>query len=143
MTPSGKRHTMKREDLVETIIKMRINKGCSYLTIMEFIIEQGYAKSYGYELIRDAKKEINERSIINFGEDLKEEIERFEELYYQALRDGNKKEARENLKEISKLKGHYVERVDLTSGGKAINKIEIVHIKTKEDLDGNTSTENN
>lgn len=129
MTPKGKRHTLAREDVIDSIIKMRINKGCSYATIMEFLInELNYAKSYSYELIRDAKVEINERSIINFGEDLKEDIERFEELYFKAIQENNKKEARELLKEICKLKGHYVERQDITSAGKAITEIKLIHI---------------
>jgi len=129
MTNKGKRHTLKREDVIETIIKMRINQGNTYLTIMEWLmVEQGYAQSYSYELIRDAKKEINERSIINFGEDLKEDIERFEKLYQEALSSGNRKEARECLKEIAKLKGHYVERQDITSNGKEITEIKLIHI---------------
>lgn len=129
MTPKGKRHTMAREDVIESIINMRIQKGCSYITIMNFITEElGFAKSYAYELIRDAKTEINERAIINFGEDLKEDIERFEQLYFKAIQENNRKEARECLKEISKLKGHYVERQDITSGGKAIQEIKLIHI---------------
>lgn len=129
MTSKGRRHTLKREDMIETIIRMRIKEGATYLTIMDWITkENGFKISYGYELIRDAKKEINERAIINFGEDLKEDIERFEMLYNQNLLEGNKREARENLKEISKLKGHYVERTDITSNGKEITEIKLIHI---------------
>lgn len=132
MTEKGKRHTLAREDLIDSIIKMRIQKGCSYGTIMDFITNEiGYAKSYGYELIRDAKKEINERAIINFGEDLKEDIERFEELYFLALKEGNKKEARECLKEISKLKGHYTERIDIN--GTLNHNVKIIRLNGPTD----------
>ena len=138
MTSKGKRHTLKREDVIETIIRMRIKEGATYLIIMDWITKDvGYAMSYAYELIRDAKKEINERSIINFGEDLKEDIERFEALYNKCLEVDNKREARENLKEIAKLKGHYVERTDITSNGKDITEIKLIHINGKDAGDKN------
>lgn len=115
MTPKGKRHTMKRNDMVDTIIKLRIDKGFTRLSIMEFLMkEYSISKPYAYELFADAAKEIDERSVQNFGEDLKEDIERFERLYERAMIDKDKKEAREALKEISKLKGHYVERMKLS-----------------------------
>lgn len=114
MTNKGKRHTYKREAVIENIIKLRIEKGLTYLNILTFLMEQcKYSQSYSYELIKNAKTEINDRSIQLFGEDIKEDIERFENLYQSNLESNNNKEARECLKEIAKLKGHYVERMDI------------------------------
>jgi hypothetical protein len=115
MTEKGKKHTFKRTDLIDTIIRMRIEKGFTRLSILEFLKnELGYSQPYAYELIRDANVEFNQRAIQNFGEDLKEDIERFERLYERAMHNKNFKEAKEVLKEIAKLKGHYTERVQLS-----------------------------
>jgi hypothetical protein len=114
MTDKGKKHTFKRNDIIDSIIKMRIEKGCTRLTILEFLKKDlGYSQPYAYELIRDANVEFNQRAIQNFGEDLKEDIERFERLYEKSILDKNYREAREVLKEIAKLKGHYTERLQI------------------------------
>jgi len=115
MTKSGKRHTFKREDIINQIIKKRINDGWTNLMIMDWIVDElNYTKAYAYELMQDSRKEIDERSIINFGEDLKTDIERFEKLYKDAIEQNNTNLAKEILRDIGKLKGHYVERQQVT-----------------------------
>jgi hypothetical protein len=115
MTKKGKRHTFKRAELVDQIIRMRIDKGMTRLSILNVLKEElKLSQSYAYELIRDAAIEFDERTIQNFGKDIKEDIERFEKLYEKAFREGNTKEARELLVQISKIKGHYIERVQLS-----------------------------
>jgi methionyl-tRNA synthetase len=114
MTNKGKRHTHKKSDLIDAIIKMRVEKGLSRLTIMNFLMkDMGFAQSYAYELLRDAQAESDARAVQNFGNDLKEDIERFEQLYEKAMINKNLREAREVLKEIAKLKGHYTERLQI------------------------------
>ena len=114
MTNKGKRHTFSRNDIIDMIIKWRIDDGLTRLNILDRLkIEYNYSASYSYDLIRDASKEFNERSIQNFGDDLKEDIERFEMNYTKALEEGNRKLALEALRDISKLKGHYIERINL------------------------------
>lgn len=133
MTEDGARHTNKRADLIDHLIELRLKKGYSRTDLFNYLTnELELAGSTAYQYIRDAKKEFNERAIYNFGDDLKEDIERFEELYTKALKSGNTKEARENLKEISKLKGHYTERVEL-SGELSLKNIEIIINKPDED----------
>ena len=137
MTEDGKRHSFKKNDLIDSIIDMRINKGMSRTSILDFLKKDiGLSQPYAYQLIRYAAEEFDQRAIQNFGEDLKEDIERFERLYEKAMLNSNMKEARECLKEISKLKGHYKERIEI-SGEMSIKNIEIV-IKTNND-DANTS----
>lgn len=127
MTDKGKKHTFKRNDIIDSIIRMRIEKGCSRLTILEFLKNDlGYSQPYAYELIRDANTEFNQRAIQNFGEDLKEDIERFERLYEKAMVDKNFREAREVLKEIAKLKGHYTERLQID--GKLDHNISVIKL---------------
>lgn len=115
MTPEGVRHTFKREDLVNQIIDMRIRKGFTKVELFEFLtIKLNYCQSYAYEIMRDARNETDSRAVQNFGEDLKEDIERFEHLYQLSIRSGNRMEAKQMLVEICKLKGHYTERMELT-----------------------------
>ena len=111
MTTKNKRKTHKREDLIDTIIDKRINKGESKINIMYWLQnDKKLSQSYSYELMRDAQKEINDLTIINFGDDLKEDIARWEAVYEQAMADGDRFNASNALKEIGKLKGHYIER---------------------------------
>ena len=108
-------NTYKVVDTVELIVKMRIQQGKTYLDILTYLREEmGYEQMNAYKMVRMAKEEISTQSLILFGEDLKEDIERFEQLYTDALIADNKKEARECLKEIAKLKGHYVERLQMS-----------------------------
>jgi len=132
MTTKGKRHTKAREDLINEIIDRRINLGHSNLNLMDWIInEKKYSKPYAYELMNDARKEIDERSIINFGEDLKTDIERFEKLYSDAVEQSNTFLAKDILKEIAKLKGHFVERSVIEHKGQ-IDIIKITRVKKEE-----------
>lgn len=131
MTEKGKKHTLKRNDIIDSIIRMRIEKGLTRLSILEFLKKDlGYSQPYAYELIRDANAEFNQRAIQNFGEDLKEDIERFERLYEKAMVDKNFKEAKEVLKEIAKLKGHYTERVQID--GKLDHTISVIKLNGPE-----------
>lgn len=115
MTSKGKKHTFKRSDIIDKIIRLRIDEGFTRMSILNFLTKElGYSIPYSYELIRDASKEFDQRVIQNFGEDLKEDIERFERLYERAMANKNIKEAREVLKEIAKLKGHYTERLQIS-----------------------------
>ena len=131
MTENGKKHTFKRTDLIDTIIKMRIEKGFTRLSILDFLkTELGYSQPYAYELIRDANNEFNQRAIQNFGEDLKEDIERFERLYERAMANKNFREAKDVLKEIAKLKGHYTERLHID--GKLDHTISVIKLNGPE-----------
>lgn len=130
MTEKGQKHTFKRSDLIDSIIKMRIEKGFTRLSILDFLKnELGYSQPYSYELIRDANAEFNQRAIQNFGEDLKEDIERFERLYERAMANKNFREAKDVLKEIAKLKGHYTERLQID--GKLDHTISVIKLVEK------------
>jgi hypothetical protein len=137
MTEKGKKHTFKRTDLIDTIIRMRIEKGFTRLSILEFLKnELGYSQPYAYELIRDANVEFNQRAIQNFGEDLKEDIERFERLYERAMHNKNFREAKDVLREIAKLKGHYTERLQLS--GELNHNISVIKLNGPTESNGIT-----
>jgi hypothetical protein len=119
-----------REFLVAKIAMMRI-KGKSTHTILDFLMQQvGMSRKIAYEILGDAQKYIMEQT----NEDTKiafaEAIHRLETIY----EEGNEKIKLEALKEINKLRGLYsAEKIDVTSGGKTIENININIINKKED----------
>jgi predicted Zn-dependent protease len=91
-----------------------------------------YSEPQCYKYMQEAREEGDRRAIQNYGEDIKEDIERWEQLFSKANKDGDKKMASDALKEICKIKGHYVERVDITSKGKEITAITLNRINSKD-----------
>lgn len=128
---SGKRHTLKKTDMIDNIIQMRLKQGKSRESIFNTLMKEfRYSQSYSYELIRDAAREFESRAAETFAEDLKMDIAKMEELYEKAFSRGDFKEARETLKEISKLKGHYKERIELSGDlNHNVNVIRLIEIK--------------
>lgn len=133
MTTKNKKHTFKKEDLIDTIIDKRINKGESKINIMYWLEhDKKLSKSYAYELIREAQKEINDLTIINFAEDLKEDISRWESIYEESRANGDRFNAANALKEIGKIKGHYIERSEVQHKGE-ISIIKLVEVKRDDE----------
>lgn len=111
----AKRTSHTQTDKLETIMKWRLEEGMSRSNIIKRLQEEtGCSLSWAYEQLRIAAKEFEARAIINFGEDLSEDIERFECDRQAAIARGEYRLAKDLLVEISKLKGHYVERVQNT-----------------------------
>jgi hypothetical protein len=109
-----KRVQYRTKDIIEIILKLRLEKGFTRQSIVEWLEhEMKLTKDKASRLITEANKKFDEIAIQRFGDDIKEDIERFENLYEKAVKANDTREARELLKEISKLKGHYVERVSL------------------------------
>ena len=121
MTTKGKRHTYKANDRIDELIDLRLNKGYSREELRQHLIKNhNLCENSAYVWVAKAAAEFETRAIVNFGKDLAEDIERFELLYSKAHKAGDLKECRDLLKEICKLKGHYVERRDITSKGEPI-----------------------
>lgn len=126
MTPEGKRHTDKANDLIDLLIDLRLNKGYSREALRKFVKSPpyNYKDSYANEVVRQAATEFELRAIVNFGADLKEDIERFEDMKMNAHNEGNFKLEKEIMIEIAKLKGHYVEKVEVR--GKEGSPIKVI-----------------
>lgn len=102
----------KRDDLVQIIVTMRIEKQCSIRTVLGFLMNDlGYAQSYAYELIREAKKYVAEIYKDNNVGSLEEAIAELEEQREVAKLEKNRKLVLDISREIYKLKQLYVERV--------------------------------
>ncbi len=127
MTPKGNRHSMNRNDLIDKLINMRVKEGKTRLDIFAYLCKDlEYDDKTAYRYMADAREETDRRAVQNFGEDLKEDIERWEADRDAAILRGDHKLAKECLVEIGKLKGHYVAREDITSGGKELTQITLI-----------------
>jgi hypothetical protein len=132
---------IKTEDLINGIVKMRVENGASNKTILDFLQNDlGYGQSYSYEIIREARKRIQEIWDRNAEAHLEESKGQLEELYENAIRKKDMKLALQVRQELNKLMGLYSpDKLDITSNGKEITEIKLIQIKSKEDLkDGRT-----
>lgn len=119
----------KKEDLINEIVDRRINKMESTKTILKWLMtDVGYGQTYSYELLKEARKTIVELYQSQNESSLEEAIGQLENMAEEAKSQRNYKLAFEVRKELSKIMGHYVERQDITSGGKAIQEIKLIHI---------------
>lgn len=108
----------KKEELIDAVVRMRVDKGCSSKTIIEDFLkgECGYKTTYAYEIYKLAKLKIVELYDIMNKELANEQLSRLESLYEDAVRAGEKKLALEINKEINKLTGVYAaEKIEITS----------------------------
>jgi uncharacterized protein (DUF1015 family) len=129
----------KKEDIIDAIVKMRIEKGASTKTIIqEFLMtELGYKQSYSYQLLQEARGKIVELYDTQNKELANEALGHLESMYEDAIKGKNMKLALDIRKEISKMTGLYAaQKVDITSGGEVITEIKLIQIKSKDDLDG-------
>ena len=128
----------KKEDIIDAIVKMRIEKGASTKTILkDFLMGQlKYKQAYSYELIQEARKEIVKLYSTKNEELANEALGQLESMLEDAIKAKNIKLALEVRKEISKLTGLYAaEKVDITSNGKEITEIKLIQVNRIEDID--------
>ena len=128
----------KRQDILDAIIKMRIDKGVSTKTILnDFLMgELGYKQSYAYTLLQEAREQITQIYKTTNEALANEALGHLESLYEDAIKDKNKKLALEIRKEINKLVGAYAaERVDITSDGEKITEIKLIEVIQKKSDD--------
>lgn len=107
----------KKEDIIDAVVKLRIEKGASSKTIIqEFLMAQlGYKISYSYVLYGEARQKIVELYNTNNSELANEALGQLESMLEDALKQKNLKIALEIRKEISKLTGLYKpERLDVS-----------------------------
>jgi hypothetical protein len=99
----------KKEDIIDAIVKLRIEKGASTKTIIQSFLmgELGYKQSYSYQLLQEARSKIVELYDTQNKELANEALGHLESMYEDALKQKNGKLALEIRKEISKLAGLY------------------------------------
>jgi hypothetical protein len=124
---------IKTEDLVNGVVKMKVENGASNKTILDFLMNNlGYGQSYAYEVMRDARKKIQEIWDKNAEAHLEEAKAHLEELYENAIRKKDMKLALQVRQELNKLMGLYSpEKLDITSNGQTISEIKIIEVKSE------------
>jgi hypothetical protein len=125
---------IKTEDLVNGVVKMKVENGASNKTILDFLMNNlGYGQSYAYEVMREARKKIQEIWDKNAEAHLEEAKAHLEELYENAIRRKDMKLALQVRQELNKLMGLYSpEKLDITSNGQTISEIKIIEIRNEQ-----------
>lgn len=124
----------KKEDIIDSVVKMRIEKGASSKTIInDFLMGQlGYKISYAYQLYALARQKIVELYSVQNTELANEALGQLESMYEDAIKKNNLKTALEIRKEMSKLTGLYAaQKIDI-SGITIPQVIKIIEIKNEE-----------
>lgn len=133
----GAKSKFKRQDIIQSVIKMKLEKCASQMTILNFLKNDlTMGQTMAYDIIGEANKIIVE-TYKDWNKDMVERaIAELEEQRESAKLTKDKRLVLDISKEIAKIKGLYIERVDHTTGGEKINEIKLIYIKNKEDRDG-------
>lgn len=127
---------LKTEEIIDALVRMRIDKNASNKTILDFLKNQlGYKQSYSYELLKEARKKIQEVYTRDIEEHFEEAKGQLEMMLEKATSRGEHKLALQIRQELNKLLGLYsAEKVDITSGGEKIGEIKLIQIKNRGEL---------
>lgn len=126
----------KREDIINAIIKMRIEEMATTKTIIDFLMNDlHYGQTYAYELVKDSREKIKKLYDTNNIAVLEEALAHLEEMLEAAKREKNRKMQLEVRKEINKLLGLYAAEKVEVSGQVQIQTIKLKEIK-KDDGTG-------
>ena len=119
------------QELVNTVVKLRTEKGWSTKTIIQdYLIGQiGYKRSMAYVIMKKAQNEIKEMWSKEHVGHLENAVAQLEELYENAIERKKFTEALEIRKEMNKITGLHSNRIDLTSGGEPITSIKLIEVK--------------
>jgi len=125
---------LKTEEIIDALVKMRIEKNASNKTILDFLQKElKYKASYSYELLQLARKKIQEVYTRNIEEHFEEAKGQLEGMLERASKRGDYKLSLQIRQELNKLLGLYSpEKIDLTSGGEKITEIKLIQVNKDE-----------
>jgi hypothetical protein len=125
---------LKTEEIIDALVKMRIEKNASNKTILDFLQKElKYKASYSYELLQLARKKIQEVYTKNIEEHFEEAKGQLEGMLERASKRGDYKLSLQIRQELNKLLGLYSpEKIDLTSGGEKITEIKLIQVNKDE-----------
>lgn len=121
---------INREDLIQVVANWRLKDKVSNWKLVHMVMEEyGYKQSYAYEIVREARLKIadvyrkwNENALEQAIADLEDQKE-------QARKSNNYKLVLEITKEINKITGLYVERVE--HSGDVTHNIQVIKLVEK------------
>jgi len=125
---------IKTEDLINSIVQMKVQKGASNKTILDFLQNDlEYGQTYAYQMLKEARKRIQVIWDKQTEGALEESKAQLEEMYEKAFGRKDYKLALEVRKEMNKMLGlNSPEKIDITSGGDKITEIKIIEVKNGE-----------
>lgn len=107
---------LKTEDIINGLIRMKIEKNASNKTMLEFLMNDlGYGQPYSYNLLQKARKKIQEIYAQNVETQFEISKGQLESMLEKATSRGEMKLALQILQEMNKLMGLYAsEKIDIT-----------------------------
>ena len=121
-----------KEELINSVIKMRLENMASTKTILSFLMtELEYGQTYSYEILKEARQQIQNYYKDLNSASLEEAIGQLEEMAEDAKRKKNYKLAFDIRKELSKIQGHYTEKIQLS--GSIDTTIRVIKLSGPDD----------
>lgn len=126
----------KKEDLMRMIVEWKA-EGQMHNTVIANIKELGYSIDYAYALLREAKPLILE-TLKDLAKDrIETTIAELETMKFNAMQVEDLNLALQIQKEINKITGLHLERLDVTTNGKPLENITVIKMveikKSEED----------
>lgn len=122
----------EKEQIINALVKMRIEKFSSQKTMLDFLMNQlGYKRTYAYELLDLARKRIGEIFKEEHEDAYEAAVGRLQEIIETTTSEKIRLEA---TKELHKLQGIYKpQRIDVTSNGKEIKGMVNIIVQSEEE----------
>lgn len=122
-----KKGTIKKEEIVQVLCDKILKEKISNFNMVEFVKkEYGYQQSYAYQVVRDARAKIADVYKdwnIDLLQNTIADLENQKEI---AMKCRNYKLVLEITKEINKISGLYIDRVE--HSGSVEHKIDVIKI---------------
>ena len=125
----------QKEKIVEDVVKLRLKDWRSTKEILDYIMTKyGYGQTFAYNILREAQVRIKEHYQQLNESSLEEAVGQLESMASEAKNARNYKLAFEIRKELSKIQGHYVEKMHLT--GNIDHTIQVIKLNgpTEDDI---------
>jgi hypothetical protein len=129
-----KKGTYKKDEVIASIIDMRLNKMCSTKTIIDFLMSMPMSKPQAYDYLKWAREEIKDQYSLTNPSMIEEAIGQYEEALESARSRKDWRLWNDLKKELNKIMGIYAtQKIDVTSGGDKLTGITFEIITKKQD----------
>ena len=122
-----------RQDILDDLFNLKIKRGYTEYQLKEYLMSPPY--NYSLRNTQLYLKLLREHIIDSVKVDkelaLNETIEQLKRIWSDLIREGDRRLALEYKKEIAKLEGLYIQKVDVTSNGETLTP-EVIYIVTKD-----------
>lgn len=116
----------KTEEVVNTLVSMRLSDMASVKTCLEYLKELGYKQTYSYQLMKYAAEKIKEYYTDMHTNALEESMGQMESLAEDAKKNKNYKLAFEVRKEMNDIMGLNETKINLSGNINLNTEIRII-----------------